>query len=405
MRATLSLLLLLSVAALACCFSASAEDPAGEGSDDTERTVVVIPGKPSEDLTEEERADAEIGRSAAEELEKQSKRFKLVANSPDLLRIAKVVEMLRPATQKPLQKYEIRVIDSEGVNAFSLPGGYLYFMQGILDAVESEDELAAVVAHEMVHVCLMHSRRLMSKDEKYQKILGSLLVLSILSNAEGVDPGAIAAVGGLVVQDAINHYGREAEFEADREAVLYLHQNGNYNPVAVLTVVEGLARMEASLGNPELGVFQTHPYGKQRVAAVERQLAELGVPIERRRVTHSLVADYGPATQDEVEIGELSLNGRSVFRPAAELDGLSPLARAERGADIFNRLLKKNLRLLEIRIVREDESAIFQARGEVIFVITSDDAAFHESASEALAQRAMGAIRLGFSEEKVERAY
>lgn len=378
----------------------------GDAADKAEETstpaVVVLPGKPPDELTEAERADAEIGRSAAEEI---AKRFKLAKESADTLRIAKVAETLRPATQKPLQSYEIRVIDSNAVNAFALPGGYLYFMQGILDAVESEDELAAVVAHEMAHVCLMHSRKLMSKDEKYQRILGSLLVVSILSNSEGVDPGAIAAVGSLVVEDALNHYGREAEFEADREAVLSLHRGSRYNPVAVLTVVEGLARMEASGANPELGVFQTHPYGKERVEALINQLSELDIPIERRRVTNSLVADAGPFPQGEVTIAELRLNGRVVFRPASDLDGMSPLARAERSAAIFNRFLRENLQLLEIRVVRDGGSVTLSARGEAILTVTPDDAAFHGSDPEAIAQEAMAAIRLGFSEEKVQRAY
>jgi hypothetical protein len=86
-------------------------------------------------------------------------------------------------------------------------------------------------------------------------------------------------------------------------------------------------------------------------------------------------------------------------------DGLSPVKRAERSADTLNRLLKENLQLLEIGMAESPESVICQARGETIFVITSDDAAFHNSELEALAQAAMAAIRLGFSEEKVERAY
>ncbi len=403
MRMLKLLLLLLAVAF--CCTPASAREAAPHPEGESDGTVAVIAGRPPEEMTKEEKSDAEIGKSAVEELEKQSKRFKLVENSPDLLRIAKAIETLRPATQKPLQRYEIRVIDSKAINAFALPGGYLYFTQGALDAVESEDELAAMAAHEMAHVCRMHSRRLMSKDEKYQKILGSLLVVSILSNAEGVNPGAIAAVGHLVMEDALNHYGREAELEADREAVLYLHRNALYNPVAVLTVVEGLARMEAAAGDPELGVFQTHPYGVERVEAVLAHLKELGVPIERRRVTRSLVADHGSISEGEAEIGELRLNGRAVFRPATELDGLTPVERAQQSAEIFNRLLLENLRLLDILMVTDGDLIRAQARGETIFVITPGDAAFHESDTKTLAEEAMTAIRLGFTEEKVQRAY
>jgi hypothetical protein len=362
---------------------------------------VVPPDSPGE-LTKEEKAEGDIGRSAVEELEKK---FKLVEDSPALVRLAGIVRKLRPVTQRPQQGYELKVVDSKAINAFSLPGGFIYFTQGLLEAVESEDELAAVAGHEMAHVCLAHSRRLMSKDEKYQRILGSLLVLSILSNAEGIDAGAIATVGGLVAQDALNHYGREAEFEADHEAVLYLKESGGYNPVAVLTVVEGLARMEGSQANPEMGVFQTHPYGKQRVEAVREELEALGIPIERRRVTRSLVAEAAQVVKEGREMGELRLNGRLVFQPAAEVDGASPMARAEGSAAMFNELLLENLGLLEIMQMAEGDSVRIGARGETLVMITPEDAALHESEVAALAQQAMTAIRLGFSEEKVERAY
>jgi len=362
---------------------------------------LVPPDSPGE-LTKEEKAEADIGRSAVEELEKK---FKLVEDSPALPRLAGIVRKLRAVTQRPQQGYEVKVIDSKAVNAFSLPGGFIYFTSGILEAVESDDELAAVAGHEMAHVCLAHSRKLMSKDEKYQRILGSLLVVSILSNAEGIDPGAIATVAGLVAQDSLNHYGREAEFEADHEAVLYLKKSGEYNPVAVLTVVEGLARMEGSQANPDMGVFQTHPYGKQRVEAVTEELEGLEIPIQRRRVTRSLVAEAAQVVKEGREMGELRLNGRVVFQAAAEVDGASAMARAEGSAAVFNELLLENLGLLEIMQMAEGDSVLIGARGETLVRITPEDAAMHESEVAALAQQAMTAIRLGFSEEKVERAY
>jgi predicted Zn-dependent protease len=370
----------------------AAQEPVGE----------IARGESAPEMTPEEKADAEIGRSAAEEVEE---RFEILEDCPELPRLTEVVRRLRPATEKPHQYYRIRVIDSKALNAFALPGGYLYFTRGLLDAVESEDELAAAAAHEMAHVCLMHSRQLMSKDARYQRILGSILLVSVLSSSDSLDAGKLAMVGGLVVQDALNHYGREAELEADRQALRYLLEGGRYNPVAVLTVVEGLARIEAGRPQTEMGVFQSHPHAKERVQAVVEHLTEMGVPIERRRVTHSLAADAGPVTANDREIGELRLNGRTVYRPAAELDGLSPVARAERSAEVLDSLLLANLRLLEITSVEEEAGARIEARGETILAITPEDAAFHESTAGELLERAMAVIRLSFSEEKVQRAY
>ena len=352
-------------------------------------------------LTEEDKADIEIGKSAAAEVEKK---FKLVEDSPDLPRISDIVEKLRPVTQKPYLTYQLKLVDSREINAFSLPGGYIYYTQGLLAAVESDDELAAVAAHEMAHVCLMHSRRLMSKDERYQRLVGSLLLVSILSHAEGVNAGAVATIGGLVAEDALNHYGREAELEADDQAILYLRDSKQYNPVAMLTVVEGLAKIESSQAMPDMGVFQTHPYGRDRAAAVTKRLEELGIPIERRRVTHALVAEAAVAKGDR-EIGELRLNGRVVFQPAVEVEGVSAVGRAEQSAEILNRLLLANLQLLEIEQMAEGDSVSFRARGKTILTITPEDAAFHESKVSGLGDQAMAALRLGFQQEKLQRAY
>ncbi len=353
-------------------------------------------------LTEEEKADIEIGKSAAAEVEKQ---IKIVEDSADLPRLAGVVDKLRPATQKPYLSYQLKVVESREINAFSLPGGYLYFTQGLLAAVESDDELAAVAAHEMAHVCLMHSRRLMSKDERYQKLVGSLLLVSILSHAEGVNTGAVATVGSLVAQDALNHYGREAELEADDQAILYLRNSKQYNPVAMLTVVEGLAKIESSEARPEMGVFQTHPYGKERVAAVTKRLEELGIPLERRRVTHALVVEAVTITKAGREIGELRLNGRMIFQPAAEIEGHSAVARAQQSAEVLNRLLLANLQSLEIEQMADGDTISLCARGETLLTITPADAAFHEAKVGDLAEQAKSALRLGFQEEKLKRAY
>jgi len=409
----LLLLIALFSASSACPQDSPAEDDAApapaETSPEQEAAPAAAETTPEEEaapapveMTPEEKADAEIGKRAAEEVKKS---FKLIEDSPDAPRIAAIVERLRPLTEKPHQTYQVSIIDSAALNSFAIPGGYLYYTQGLIDAVESDDELAAVTAHEMAHIALSHSRKLMSKDERYQKILGPLVLVSILSDSKTIDPGAIALIGAHIVQDALNHYGREAELEADHAAVLYLNQSERYYPVGMLTVLEGLARLEGGRPQVEMGVFQTHPESRQRVEAVLAQLEELGIPVERRRVTRSLVAKAGPVTQGDVEIGELRLNGRAVFRPATELDGLSPVARAEHSAELLNSLLLANLDLLEVGMMEAEGQTSVEARRETILTITEADASFHESTVKALADDALRAIRLGFHEERIQRAY
>ncbi len=353
-------------------------------------------------LTPEEKADAEIGKKASEEVEKE---FKVIADAPDLPRLQGIIAQLRPVTENPNQQYTVKVLDSKAINAFSLPGGYLYFAKGLLAAVESDDELAAVAGHEMSHVCLRHSRRLMERDEKYTKILGPVVLAAILAQKSGVNPGAVATFGSLVKMDAVNHYGREAEMEADAASVRYLYASKKYNPVGVLTVVEGLARIDSSQSSPNPGVFQTHPEAEERVAAVTARLEALKVPIERGRVTRGLTATAAIATKNEREIGELRLSDRVVFQPAVEVDGLSPLARAQRSAEILNPMLLTNLELVDIMRVDHADSASVMAKGEAVLTITPADAAFHQTTVEALAKQAMVAIQMAFLAEKAKRAY
>ncbi|MBE9566533.1 MAG: M48 family metalloprotease, partial [Proteobacteria bacterium] len=96
-------------------------------------------------MTPEERADAEIGRTAAEAVDEQ---YEFIEESPDIPRIDAIIQLLRPVTEKPHQTYRVKVIDSNAINAFAIPGGYLYYSQGLLQAVESDDELAAITGHE-----------------------------------------------------------------------------------------------------------------------------------------------------------------------------------------------------------------------------------------------------------------
>jgi predicted Zn-dependent protease len=397
---TIALLFLLGVGAAVAGESAPPAAPAASQAEQA----------PAPQMTPEDKADAEIGKSAAESVEKQ---FKVVKDSADLPRINAIMERLKPGTQKPYQTYTVKVLDNKAINAFSLPGGYLFFTQGLLDAVESDDELAAVAAHEMAHVSLSHSRKMMGRSDRYSKILGPLVLASILSRSDRVDPGAMLMVGSLVVEDALNHYGREAELEADHEAVLYLKNSGSYNPVAMLTVAEGLAHMENAGLQVDPGVFQTHPFPAERVAAITTELRELSIPIERRRVTKSLYSAAGAAKIGDREVGELTLTAGGgakpwtavVSHPAATVDGASPIARAQEASRKLNALLLADLTSIEVNLVTSANGVTVQARHQALFTITPDDAALLKTTVDALARQAIQAMRTGFQQERVGRAY
>ena len=249
-----------------------------------------VPLTPEEEA-KEEKEDAEIGKKAAAEVEKEVK----VLDTYSTTTLQQIVDRIRPFTEKPHQKYTVKVVDEKNINAFSLPGGYLYFTKGLVQAAESEDELAAVAGHEMGHVCLNHARKAMKRDAKYNKILGPLILAAVLARSQGVDPGAIAAMGSVLKTNTMNQWGQEAEFQADAASVRYLTASKVYNPVAMLTVLEGLAIIEKSGPEQNLGAYQDHPDAEERIEAVRTQLAVLHIPIERPRVRKGIIATANSA--------------------------------------------------------------------------------------------------------------
>ncbi|HET6756657.1 MAG TPA: M48 family metalloprotease [Burkholderiales bacterium] len=186
-------------------------------------------------------------------------------------------QMLAKASHRPDLDWHFTVLDSPDINAFALPGGYIYITRGILAYLNSEAELAAVLGHEIGHVTARHSVQQMSKAQAagIAAVLGSILVPELRSAA---GQQAINAIGGALLAG----YGREDELEADRLGAQYLARNG-YEPQAMVRVVSALKDQElfdAEIAKQEgreprryHGLFATHPDNDTRLKEV---VAEAG---------------------------------------------------------------------------------------------------------------------------------
>src|SRR5712692_4050651 len=174
-------------------------------------------------------------------------------------------------SHRPGLSYHFTVLDSADVNAFALPGGYVYITRGIMAYLNSEAELAAVLGHEVGHVTARHGVR------QYSAALAANLGYQISSIFL---PGL--AVGGQPLFDLIggallSGYGREHELEADRLGAEYLARN-SYDPEAMIKVVGVLKNQEvfekqldAEEGRAPRnyhGVFASHPSADQRLQQV-----------------------------------------------------------------------------------------------------------------------------------------
>src|SRR2546428_5465180 len=186
---------------------------------------------------------------------------------------------LAATSERPNLPWSFRVVDDPVVNAFALPGGFIYVTRGILVHLNSEAELAGVVGHEIGHVTARHSASQMTKQQLAQV---GLVVGSIASSEFGRYAGlASQALGVLFLQ-----YSRDNERQADDLGLRYMRRV-NYDPREMPHVFEMLARVSQAQGGGRVPEWlATHPDPENRRGRIEQEIAALpqnftGVAVNR----------------------------------------------------------------------------------------------------------------------------
>lgn len=162
--------------------------------------------------------------------------------------------------------FTVKVIDAQEVNAFALPGGFLYVNRGLLEAAENEAEVAGVMAHEIAHVTARHGIEQASKGQLLQ--FGSIPLIFL----GGLGGYVIQQVAGIALPLTFLKFSRGAEKEADRLGAQYMWASG-YDPNALITFFEKLQAQEKRKPGTLEKVFSTHPMTGDRITEV-RQLIE-----------------------------------------------------------------------------------------------------------------------------------
>ena len=206
-----------------------------------------------------------------------------------------VGQRVAKASDRPDLEYHFNIVDDDSVNAMALPGGYVYVFRGMLAHLRSEEELAAVLAHEVAHVTARHYVR--QESSKVGKNVGDVVasIFSILTTGTTV----LGDVSNLYSTAAYLGYGREHELEADQFGAKYLH-NAGYDPQAMIKVIGFLKDHERFLKQKEKeqgqkarayhGVFSSHPRNDQRLREVVTAAGRLDNESER-------IADIGDYRQ------------------------------------------------------------------------------------------------------------
>ncbi len=228
------------------------EDPAMIGKRNINGGII---GKMSGSLEKEVR----LGREAAAEVDRQAKFVDDPIITEYVNRVGQNI-VLHSDSKVP---FTIKVIDSDEVNAFALPGGFFYVNKGLLLAADNEAELAGVMAHEIAHVAARHAVENQTKASllEYAAIAGSIFLGGI--------PGMIYQnTAGIGLLGIFMKFSRGAEEEADKLGVQYMYAAG-YDPGAMATMFEKLEAKNKKKPGFIARAFATHPAPPDRRASAQ----------------------------------------------------------------------------------------------------------------------------------------
>lgn len=202
-----------------------------------------------------------LGEEAARQIESQAR----VVRGPVADWIGAIGQRLAAVSSNEF-KYSFKVIDSPEINAFCLPGGYVYVCTGLRKVAQTDDEVAAVIAHEITHAEQHHYAKQYGKASKR----GALL--SVLSIAAGLPSGANQVLG-LLDLSMSQKYSRTQEAESDDLGMKRLARAG-FKPQGMVSLLEKLSK-EDGKSNVLDKWFGDHPGAAQRVAAAQQELLQL----------------------------------------------------------------------------------------------------------------------------------
>jgi len=174
--------------------------------------------------------------------------------------------------------YYVMILDSQEFNAFATPGGHIFVTKGFVEAVSSEEELAAIIAHELAHIMLRHGMKIIEEMKFYNEMDSLAQQAAEIAGRRNEENQRILAFRNRVSEyfDTMlkNGYSQAQEFEADKTAIELLASAG-YDPRGLLEALEVLQKAQR---DQQSGIFSTHPAPSERIANARQQIASIRSP-------------------------------------------------------------------------------------------------------------------------------
>ena len=205
-----------------------------------------------------------LGRQLAPQMAAQ---FGGATRGPQADRVRQVGERIvgRSSAAKTPYKYSFYLLaDPRTVNAFALPGGQIFITEALLGLLNSEDELAAVLGHEVGHVLARHSAEHLAKQQLTQHLIGAVAI-----GSGSYDTAQLAQFAGSLIN---MKHGRDDELESDALGLRLMREAG-YDPRAMIAVMQALEKASGGSRQPEFA--STHPSPANRVQRIKEQLDKM----------------------------------------------------------------------------------------------------------------------------------
>jgi predicted Zn-dependent protease len=370
-----------------------------------------------------EAQEVSLGARADQDIKKQYSLYDLKGLQAY---VESVGQKLAQVSHRTGLSYRFTVLDSPEVNAFALPGGYIYITRGLIAYLNSEAELAAVLGHELGHVTARHGVRQASAAQGTDLLLNILGAVSPAMRSSGLQN-----VSGLLVGALLSGYGREHELEADRIGAEYLARAG-YDPQAMIRVIGVLknhelfdaevAKQEGRQPRAYHGLFASHPDNdtrlKEVVAAADKFRTSSSTQNRESFIDHSNGMIFGDSPREGIRRGGTffhpdlgfaleipagwrlsNLPDRLVFTAPsgdARMELRSDNRPKDSPADMLRRLTRGTANDIDVSPVNSLPAARADVRGRPAAIIYLGDRAYvfaGAAQSDEAARRAVAALR------------
>jgi septum formation protein len=208
--------------------------------------------------------EVQMGKNIARQVA-EGKEYKFVEDPLIQRRVGDIGKKIAAVCDRKEIDYHFQVIEDKEVNAFSLPGGYVYLNSGLVEKAKNDDELAGVIAHEVGHIVARHAIKKLQAGQLYT--LARVLVAQVPSSGE------VSAAADEAFTQIMLGYSREDEFLADQLGARYAKRAG-YDPYGMISFLETLGEVNKRKPLRPPMYYKTHPYIPDRVRVVKQEIGE-----------------------------------------------------------------------------------------------------------------------------------